>query len=435
MAQLEKQPQMTTRRALHLPYPILRITITALIALSLIYTTHTIFLPCPPPPYSPADRIDYTLPTRPNPLPTSHSPPFDLVLPPPPPNGIPPESRIGKISILFNGKDPTLVRALQTHEAHNRRFGYPLLLLRHGLLDGGTLDGIWNKSAYVLAALLEEMRKPEVERLQWLFWHDADTILLSPLIPLTLFLPPPSHPHIHLLLTADPHGLNNGVFFLRVHAWSISLLTAVLAHPTYRPSTPLPYRDQSALGLLLQNGSVTAYGAHFLAVPQRWFNAYAGELEGDESDGGGRPVLGGNGGGVGEGPGGGENGGEVTGEDEAAVGRAGEKVKEAVVGGEIPAVVREALGELEQVAHPYRILAQQDQKALTKDAHAAVVEAERIMLSNTTAQPQLRQTLQRMLERLRELLAREPNNMEGLKEGMDDLLGETRDFGAKAQST
>ncbi|MCJ1289663.1 hypothetical protein MMC34_001196 [Xylographa carneopallida] len=294
MAQPENHSPMPTHRALHIPYPILRITITALIALSLIHTTRTIFHPSPPPPSSPADRIDYTLPTRrPNPLPPISSPPHDLVLPSPPPHGIPPESRIGKISILFNGKDPTLVRALRTHEAHNRQFGHSLLLLRHSLLNGrdgdGALDGVWNKPAYVLAALLEEMRKPPAERLvpesraltpkDQTCWHDADTVLLNPLVPLTLFLPPASHPHVHLLLSADPHGLNNGVFVLCVHAWSIALLAAVLAHPTYRPEAPLPYRDQSALSLLLLNGSAAAYGAHFLTVPQRWFNTYASELD------------------------------------------------------------------------------------------------------------------------------------------------------------
>ncbi|MCJ1380385.1 hypothetical protein MMC17_003488 [Xylographa soralifera] len=461
----------------------------ALIALSLIYTTRTIFLPSPPPPFSPADRIDYSLPTRPNPLPSSYSPPHDLVLPSPPLNGIPPESRIGKISILFNDKDPTLVRALQMHEAHNRHFGYSLLLLRHDLLDGGTLDGIWNKPAYVLAALLEEMRKPAAERLQWLFWHDADTILLNPLIPLTLFLPPPSHPHVHLLLTADPHGLNNGVFFLRVHAWSISLFAAVLAHPTYRPTMPLPYRDQSALGLLL-NSSV-AYGAHFLTLPQRWFNAYAGELDdawthafqvrrGDllvhftgcpkgerervmgpwlqRAEGRGKEWVVEVGGTslngelerfwrereawlgrereearkeVGETMGRVEGWvgvyrGRVTGEEEAAVAGAGEKVKEALVGGEVPEVVREALEELETVVQPYRILAEQDQKALTKDAHAAVVEAERIMLGSPTAEPEVTQTLQRMLERLRALLVRESDDVGMIKECMDHLR-EARD--------
>ena len=78
-------------------------------------------------------------------------------------NAIGAESTVGKVTVLYHGRDPTFVRAIQTHEAHNKRFGYPLLVLRHGLLDG-----VWTKPATILSALLEELRKPEGERLKWL---------------------------------------------------------------------------------------------------------------------------------------------------------------------------------------------------------------------------------------------------------------------------
>ena len=85
-----------------------------------------------------------------------------------------------------------------------------------------------------------------------------------------------------------------------------------------------------------------------------------------------------------------------------------------------------------------------------KDVHAAVVEAEQVMLNSTAAEVEATQTLQQALEGLRELLAREPNNLEDLKERMDDLravsgwryvgrkgtaderMQETRKFDAKA---
>ena len=87
----------------------------------------------------------------------------DLILPVQPGRGIGTDSLIGKVTAIFHGKDPTLVRAIQTHEAHNRRYGYPLLVLRHRILDD-----TWSKPAYLLAILLEEMRKPEGHRLKWL---------------------------------------------------------------------------------------------------------------------------------------------------------------------------------------------------------------------------------------------------------------------------
>lgn len=121
--------------------------------------------------------------------------PQDLVVPQWQGRQIDTESLIGKVTILFHGRDPTYIRAIQTHQAHNRRYGYPLLALRHAILDG-----IWSKPAYLLAVLLEEMRKPEGQRLKWLLcayrdnsqertltidsWFDADTVVTNPKIPL-----------------------------------------------------------------------------------------------------------------------------------------------------------------------------------------------------------------------------------------------------------
>ena len=193
------------------------------------------------------------------------------------------------MTLLFNGKDPTFVRAIRTHQAHCRRHGHPLILLRHAILDG-----VWSKPAYILAVLLEELRKPERERLAWLLygskcwkkifllltqinsWVDADTVVMNPKIPLDIFLPPIEFPHTHLLLSADPHGVNNGVFFIKVNPWSVELLSAVIAYTTFRPETQLRFRDQSALEELLKE---RAFKKNFSLVPQRWFNAYQSEID------------------------------------------------------------------------------------------------------------------------------------------------------------
>lgn len=95
--------------------------------------------------------------------------PHDLVVYPGYGRSVEAESLIAKVTVLFHGKDPTYIRAIQTHQAHNRRFGYPLLILRHGILDG-----IWSKPAYLLAILLEELRKPNGHRLQWLWCVDLE---------------------------------------------------------------------------------------------------------------------------------------------------------------------------------------------------------------------------------------------------------------------
>ena len=102
---------------------------------------------------------------------------------------------------------------------------------------------------------------------------------MNPNIPLDIFLPPPPFSHIHLLLTEDPRGINNGVFLIKVNSWSIDLIAAVLAFPTFRPDVELVYRDQSAMIEVLKE---KRFQKNHLLVPQRWFNAYQAEQEDEE---------------------------------------------------------------------------------------------------------------------------------------------------------
>lgn len=81
---------------------------------------------------------------------------------------------------------------------------------------------------------------------------------MNPYIPLEIFLPPePEWSHINALVTNDHHGLNNGVFFLRVHEWSVWLMAATVAWKIYKPDVPLRFHDQSALGELLNTVSTS----------------------------------------------------------------------------------------------------------------------------------------------------------------------------------
>ncbi len=105
-------------------------------------------------------------------------------------------------------------------------------------------------------------------------WCDADTVIINPNIPISLFLPPtPAFDHIHILVTNDWNGLNNGVFPVRVHSWSVELFAAVVAFRTYRPNFQMKFRDQTALEELLKEPQFKDNVAH---LPQRWFNAYRG---------------------------------------------------------------------------------------------------------------------------------------------------------------
>ena len=94
---------------------------------------------------------------------------------------------------------------------------------------------------------------------------------MNPNIPLDIFLPPDEFDQIHLLVTNDRNGLNNGVFPIRVHPWSVALMSAVVAFTTFRPDVELVFRDQSALSEVLKE---EPFRDHVLRLPQRWFNAY-----------------------------------------------------------------------------------------------------------------------------------------------------------------
>ncbi|KAH6712732.1 hypothetical protein BKA61DRAFT_576348 [Leptodontidium sp. MPI-SDFR-AT-0119] len=178
---------------------------------------------------------------------------------------------IGKVSILYGDKKPAYERALKTHEEHNRIHNYRMHLLRHGILDG-----YWTKPAYILSLLLLELGKEKDDRLSWLFWVDADTVVLNHNIPIEIFMPPPEHNDIHLLVTDDWNGLNNGVFLVRVDPWAVELFTSITSFRDFQPNTTLTFQDQSAMEILLKQPK---YAKHTVRVPQRWFNAYKDEKD------------------------------------------------------------------------------------------------------------------------------------------------------------
>lgn len=110
---------------------------------------------------------------------------------------------------------------------------------------------------------------------------------MNPHTPLEIFLPPEDMPevsNVHLLIASNWDGLNSGAFALRVHPWTASLLSAVLAYPIYHSQKLKTdrFRDQSALQWLLQSPDSPLSESqmsgknnwdHWVEVPMRWFNS------------------------------------------------------------------------------------------------------------------------------------------------------------------
>lgn len=101
---------------------------------------------------------------------------------------------------------------------------------------------------------------------------------MNPNMPLETFLPPSHFPDIHLLLSKDWNGMNNGVFFLRVHPWSVELLTAAISYPSLHPDVDLHWPDQSALTNILNENDYFSRSVEY--CPLRWFNAYMRSTDG-----------------------------------------------------------------------------------------------------------------------------------------------------------
>lgn len=165
-------------------------------------------------------------------------------------------------------------RAMQSHVSHDEKFGYDHYILRRGLIGG-----LWTKQAEILHFLIQQLAKPTADRYDWIFWHDADLVLVNHNIPLELFLPPTGWEDIHFLVANDLSGYNAGVYFIRVNEWAVHFMAASLAYPSYNPDQWLIHDEQTAQDRLLREPQ---WHNHTLHMPQRWFNAY--HNFGSESD-------------------------------------------------------------------------------------------------------------------------------------------------------
>lgn len=163
-------------------------------------------------------------------------------------------SKIGKVTMLYYDKASKdsfwYEKALSSHKEHNLRFGYKQFVLRSEIVPD-----FFSKQAFILSILLQELSKPKAERLEWLFWHDVDLVLVNAQIPLEIFVPPPEYSHIHHLVSSDLNGLNAGVFFLRVHPWSLRYLSAIISYSDFHPDKWLRYQEQTAMEWLVQEVS------------------------------------------------------------------------------------------------------------------------------------------------------------------------------------
>lgn len=108
---------------------------------------------------------------------------------------------------------------------------------------------------------------------------DADSIILNPAISPCAFLPPKDLADIYALVTADHNGLNNGIFYLKVHPSSVDLLTQIAAYPLEHPDVDLGwFGEQAAMAKVISSieaqHKATDNPSGIAWVPRTWFNHY-----------------------------------------------------------------------------------------------------------------------------------------------------------------
>jgi hypothetical protein len=113
-------------------------------------------------------------------------------------------------------------------------------------------------------------------------WVDADSMVLNPALSPCVFLPPERLENIYALVTADHNGLNNGVFYLKVHTSSIDLLTRIIDYPLSYPEDDLGwFGEQAAMAKVIESIE-TAHQDPFepsgiVWLPRSWINNYEWE--------------------------------------------------------------------------------------------------------------------------------------------------------------
>ncbi|CAO2656543.1 Nn.00g053460.m01.CDS01 [Neocucurbitaria sp. VM-36] len=181
--------------------------------------------------------------------------------------------RVAFASITTGKTEEAYQRAIQSQMFHSAVHGTSTHVLCEQLSDGA-----WNKIAFLLSLVMNEMLKPEDERLEWVMWIDRDAIVLDSCRPLSAFVPPATKEYdkVNLITNNDAGGLNAGVFLFRVNEWSVSLFNTILAFRYFRPDENLVLAEQTAMEKIVKEDK---WKDSVVRVPWYWFNAYPDEDE------------------------------------------------------------------------------------------------------------------------------------------------------------
>jgi hypothetical protein len=140
-------------------------------------------------------------------------------------------------------------------EAYCRRHGYRFLCRTDGFDSHRPVS--WSKLRFV---------RDELERSEWVFWTDADSLVMNSAVPLSRFC---SDSH-DLVFSGDPyHAMNLGCWFARRSDWTRSFFDRIEAMTECRDH--VWWETGAALSLYARDPAVRGRVA---LVPNTLFNAY-----------------------------------------------------------------------------------------------------------------------------------------------------------------
>jgi hypothetical protein len=114
--------------------------------------------------------------------------------------------------------------------------------------------------------MLQIMEDPEVE---WVFWTDADSLIMNPKIELTQFI----NNDYDMITASDENGINTGQFLMKNCEWSKNFLHRIYAMTEYIHDC---WWEQRAITVQLANSHDDM--SHVLVLEQREINSYAPEI-------------------------------------------------------------------------------------------------------------------------------------------------------------
>jgi hypothetical protein len=149
-------------------------------------------------------------------------------------------------------------------EAYCRRHGYRFVCRTDGFDPDRPAS--WSKVGFV---------RQELAASDWVFWTDADSLVMNAAVPLTRFVVDA----VDIVLSDDPyHGINAGCFLVRNTAWARRFLDRVYARTDFLHH---PWWENAAIIALYEEDPDVR--RHTAVVPNKWFNAFPYEGGGYEA--------------------------------------------------------------------------------------------------------------------------------------------------------